>query len=56
VKATGASSNLGVTLPTNGTRMALVSTGLGLTTQSGSFAQEVCCRRCPPGKTIMKLE
>jgi hypothetical protein len=48
--------NLGITTPTDGVRMALVSTGLGLTTQSGSFSQEVCLPPLPPGKTTMKLE
>jgi len=48
--------NLGITTPTDGVRMALVSTGLGLTTQSGSFSQEVCLPPLPPGKTTMKIE
>ena len=48
--------NLGITTPTDGVRMALVSTGLGLTTQSGSFSQEVCLPPLPPGKTAMKIE
>lgn len=48
--------NLGVTMPTDGARMALVSTGLGLTTQSGSFAQAVCLPPLPPGATALKLE
>jgi hypothetical protein len=48
--------NLGVTLPTDGVRMALVSTGLGLTTQSGSFAQTVCLPPLPAGKTKMTLQ
>ena len=47
--------NLGLTVPTNGDRMALVSTGLGLTTQSGSFAQDVCLPPLPPGATKMTL-
>jgi hypothetical protein len=47
---------LGITTPTDGARMALVSTGLGLTTESGSFSQEVCLPPLPPGKTTMKLE
>jgi hypothetical protein len=46
---------LGATAPTDGARMALVSTGLGLTTQSGSFAQEICLPPLPPGKTKMTL-
>jgi hypothetical protein len=48
--------NLGMTLPTDGARMALVSTGLGLTTQSGAFAQSVCLPPLPPGATQMRLE
>jgi hypothetical protein len=48
--------NLGMTLPTDGARMALLSTGLGLTTQSGSFAQAVCLPPLPPGATALKLE
>ena len=36
--------------------MALVSTGLGLTTQSGSFAQDICLPPLPPGKTKMTLQ
>jgi hypothetical protein len=48
--------NLGMTLPTDGERMALVSTGLGLTTQSGSFAQEVCLPALPPGATKLTLQ
>jgi hypothetical protein len=36
--------------------MALLSTGLGLTTQSGSFAQAVCLPALPPGATALKLE
>ena len=48
--------NLGLTTPTNGVRMALVSTGLGLTTQSGSFAQSVCLPPLPVGATKMTLE
>jgi hypothetical protein len=45
-----------MTLPTDGERMALVSTGLGLTTQSGSFAQEVCLPPLPPGATKLTLQ
>jgi hypothetical protein len=48
--------NLGMTLPTDGARMALVSTGLGLTTQSGSFAQPVCLPPLPPGATALTLQ
>jgi hypothetical protein len=50
------SGTVDVTLPTAGQRMALVSTGLGLTTQSGSFAQTVCLPPLPPGKTKMTLQ
>jgi hypothetical protein len=46
---------LDVTLPTDGVRMALVSTGLGLTKASGSFAQGVCLPPLPPGATALKL-
>jgi hypothetical protein len=35
--------------------MALVSTGLGLTRASGSFAQPVCLPALPPGTTQMTL-
>src|SRR5262249_2920540 len=48
--------NLGITVPTDGARMALVSTGLGLTTESGSFSQPVCLPPLPPGATKMSLE
>lgn len=48
--------NLGATLPKVGTRMALASTGLGLTTQAGSFSQSVCLPPLPPGATKMTLE
>lgn len=47
--------NLGVTLPTDGQRMALVSTGLGLTKDVGTFAQPVCMPTLPPGKTKLML-
>jgi hypothetical protein len=47
--------NLGATLPTAGDRMALISTGLGLTTASGSFEQAVCIPALPAGKTKMTL-
>lgn len=46
----------GDTTPKDGVRMALVSTGLGLTTQSGSFAQPVCLPPLPPGATKLTLE
>ncbi len=46
---------LGSTLPTDGTRMALVSTGLGFTTESGTFAQPVCLPALPPGATTLTL-
>jgi hypothetical protein len=46
---------LGSWLPTDGNRMALVSTGLGLTRASGSFAQPVCLPPLPPGATQMTL-
>jgi hypothetical protein len=48
--------NLGAALPTDGVRMALVSTGLGLTKASGSFSQSVCLPPLPPGATSMTLE
>jgi hypothetical protein len=35
--------------------MALVSTGLGLTKASGSFAQSVCLPPLPPGATTLTL-
>jgi hypothetical protein len=47
--------SLGATLPTEGRRMALVSTGLGQTTTSGTFAQPVCIPPVPPGKTKLVL-
>jgi hypothetical protein len=46
---------LGLTLPTGGGRMALVSTGLGLTKDLGSFEQAVCLPPLPPGKTKLML-
>ena len=46
---------LGATLPTGGGRMALVSTGLGLTTAVGKFEQPVCLPPLPPGKTKLML-
>jgi hypothetical protein len=46
---------LGATGPTVGSRMALVSTGLGLTTSSGSFEQSVCVPALPAGKTKLTL-
>jgi hypothetical protein len=48
--------NLGLTYPTDGARMALVSTGLGLTKKSGSFSQPVCLPPLPPGATTITLE
>ena len=47
--------SLGTTLPTVGDRMALVSTGLGFSTTSGSFAQPVCVPALPAGKTKLTL-
>jgi hypothetical protein len=46
---------LGSTLPTDGGRMALVSTGLGLTKDLGSFEQSVCLPPLPPGKSRLML-
>ena len=46
---------LGATVPTDGTRMALVSTGLGLTKDLGSFEQPVCLPPLPPGATKLTL-
>ena len=46
---------LGITVPTDGERMALVSTGLGLTKQLGSFEQAVCMPPLPPGATKLTL-
>jgi hypothetical protein len=46
---------LGSTVPTEGQRMALVSTGLGLTKDLGSFEQPVCLPPLPPGKTKLML-
>jgi hypothetical protein len=48
--------NLGAALPTDGVRMALVSTGLGVTKESGQFSQSVCLPPLPPGATTMTLE
>jgi hypothetical protein len=48
--------NLGAALPTDGVRMALVSTGLGLTKASGSFSQSVCLPPLPAGATSMTLD
>jgi hypothetical protein len=45
----------GTWLPTEGDRMALVSTGLGLTKASGSFAQSICLPALPPGATTLTL-
>jgi hypothetical protein len=46
---------LGTWLPTEGDKMALVSTGLGLTKASGSFAQPICLPPLPPGTTKLTL-
>jgi hypothetical protein len=46
---------LGTWLPTDGARMALVSTGLGLTKDSGAFAQSVCLPPLPAGTTSLTL-
>lgn len=46
---------LGSTLPTDGVRMGLISTGLGFTEDSGSIAQPVCLPALPPGATTMRL-
>jgi len=46
---------LGTWLPTEGDKMALVSTGLGLTKSSGSFAQAICLPALPPGATKLTL-
>lgn len=47
--------NLGTWLPTRGERMALVSTGLGLTKAVGTFEQTVCIPPLPPGATKLTL-
>jgi hypothetical protein len=46
---------LGTWLPTEGDKMALVSTGLGLTKASGSFAQSICLPPLPAGATKLTL-
>ena len=46
---------LGTWGPTEGDRMALVSTGLGLTTAVGSFQQSICLPPLPPGATTLTL-
>ena len=56
VGASPSVGNLGQNVPTDGDRMALVSTGLGLTTQSGSFAQKVCLPPLPAGATQLILQ
>lgn len=45
---------LGSTLPTDGTHMALVSTG-NTSTGVGTFVQPVCLPPLPPGATTMRL-
>jgi hypothetical protein len=46
---------LGSAVPTEGQRMALISTGLGFTTAAGSIAQPVCLPPLPPGMTKWTL-
>jgi len=46
---------LGSTIPTEGGRMALISTGLGFTTAAGSITQPVCLPPLPPGATTWTL-
>jgi hypothetical protein len=46
---------LGTWGPTEGERMALVSTGLGLTTAVGSFEQSLCLPSLPPGASSLTL-
>jgi hypothetical protein len=48
-------SRLGTWWPTEGQKMAIVSTGLGLTKASGSFAQSICLPPLPPGATTLTL-
>lgn len=46
---------LGTTLPTDGLRMGLISTGLGFTEDSGSITQPICLPPLPSGATTMRL-
>jgi hypothetical protein len=46
---------LGSTLPTDGVRMGLISTGLGFTESTGSITQPICLPALPLGKTTMRL-
>lgn len=46
---------LGSTLPTDGVRMGLISTGLGFTESTGSITQPVCLPALPVGATTMRL-
>jgi hypothetical protein len=46
---------LGTWGPTEGQRMALVSTGLGLTKAVGSFEQSLCLPSLPPGASNLTL-
>lgn len=47
--------SLGTWLPTEGEKMALVSTGLGLTRANGSFEQSICLPPLPEGATTLTL-
>jgi hypothetical protein len=47
--------NLGSTLPKNGNRMAIVSTGLGTSALVGEFNQTVCLPQIPPGYSKLML-
>ncbi len=46
---------LGATAPTDGSRMALISTGLGFTVDSGAITQPICLPALPVGATTMTL-
>ncbi len=49
-------AQLGGTLPTEGSFMGIISTGLGFTTSSGAVSQSVCVPTVPQGKTKMTLK
>lgn len=49
-------TQLGSTIPTEGSFMGIVSTGLGFTTSSGSISQPVCIPSLPEDSTSVKLK
>lgn len=49
-------TQLGSTLPTQSTYMAIISTGLGFTIDSGSISQPLCVPALPAGMTKIKLK